>query len=338
MGGATGGGTLCAAWPNYLDGSFRGGPSALLGRTGFAFVALDQAGEVRAAAYGVPPPWVHGIHGAELWALFAALRCTELGAAYRSDRAAVVSTFKEGAVSATASSDEHARLWGMVFAACDDWEHPETQLDLEWMPAHTTEADVGRACLSNGQPLTARDRKGNALADAYAKRGAELHRVPEEVRRLCGSYEALAVWAARELAIRTHAANNCRVPGRPGPCRDSTGLPRPKRRSRPPGRPGASPAPVEQPRPGPPPPAALHGAEGSPAGSTSSDEAPVPLRAERGSRRRAYAAERRLARAEAEEAAVRRAAERARGARPALTRAELDSRVADLLAACAGGR
>ena len=279
---------------------------------------------VRAAAFGVPPPWVRGIHGAELWAFFAALRCTEIGAAYRSDRAAVVSTFKAGAASATASSVEHARLWGMVYAACDDWDRPEVQVDLEWLPAHTTEADIGRACLSNGQPLTVRDRKGNALADAYAKRGAGSHRVPEEIRRLCGSHEALAVWAARELAIQTHAANNCKVPGRPGLCRDSAGLPRAKRKR------------AVDAAPPPRVPAVPHRHRDGAESSSSSSESPLPLQAEKAGRRVALAAERRLAQREAEEAAVHRAAQRARGAPPALSQAEVAARVASLLAACAG--
>ena len=101
------------------------------------------------------------------------------------------------------------------------------------MPAHTTEADVGRAYLSNGDLLTARGRRGNELADTLAKRGTDQHRLPEDIRERCRAYDALAIWAAREVAIQTHAANNAKLPGVPGRSRDSTGLPARK-------RPGAS--------------------------------------------------------------------------------------------------
>ena len=68
-------GLLEPGWAIYLHGSFRDGPSVRTGRTGWAFVAKDATGEVVAAAYGVPPPWVRSIHGAEVWAFRAALSC-----------------------------------------------------------------------------------------------------------------------------------------------------------------------------------------------------------------------------------------------------------------------
>ncbi len=54
----------------FTDGSLQ---DALLGRhfaaLGWAFVVIDQGGNVMAAAHGVPPPWVNTIQGAELWAV-----------------------------------------------------------------------------------------------------------------------------------------------------------------------------------------------------------------------------------------------------------------------------
>ena len=99
----------------FLDGSLRDGPSERLGRTGFGFIAYDAEGRIRAAACGVPPPWINSIHGAELWAFFAAIRCSLPGASYRSDRKAFVDTFKAGRTVATASSVDHARLWKLIF-------------------------------------------------------------------------------------------------------------------------------------------------------------------------------------------------------------------------------
>ena len=203
---------LQAGWTVYLDGSFIDGPSALLGRVGFGFVALGMDGLVKAAAYGVPPPWIRCIHGAEMWAFFAALRCSMPGVSFRSDRRAVVDTFRRGAEYATAAPIEHARLWGLIFAACDDYEAPHKDLPIEWMPAHTTEAHVGVVRLSDGHDLTAQDRFGNDLADSLAKKGAHLHRVPEAARLQVHGYRQLAVWAARTLALRTYAANHLEVP------------------------------------------------------------------------------------------------------------------------------
>ena len=220
------GGILMPGWTTYLDGSFRDGPTEDLGRTGWGFISYDPEGKIRAAAFGVPPPWIRSIHGAEMWALFAALRCSLPGGIYRSDRKAVVSTFAAGRAQATSASNEHARLWDMIFTACDDGDLPQ----LVWMPAHTSAADIGRARLSNGEPLTVRDRAGNDAADILAKRGAETHRVPKEVRKQWKQRDLLATWAARTLAIVTHIANNAQCDSSDKTLRDSAGLPRAARK------------------------------------------------------------------------------------------------------------
>ena len=49
----------------YLDGSALDGPSAVLMRCGWAFVAVDKAGRPIAAAYGATPAWITDIGGAE---------------------------------------------------------------------------------------------------------------------------------------------------------------------------------------------------------------------------------------------------------------------------------
>ena len=97
------------------------------------------------------------------------------------------------------------------------------------MPAHTKEKDIGRAQLSDGSLLTAADRAGNELADTLAKRGADSHRLPAAVLDAVLSRERLAVWAARELAIRTSIANRCPRLGQQ-PARDSAGVPQRPRR------------------------------------------------------------------------------------------------------------
>ena len=58
----------------YSDGSLLDGPSELLGRCGWAFVAVDDDGIILAAAHGVTPPWITCIPGAESWAVLLASR------------------------------------------------------------------------------------------------------------------------------------------------------------------------------------------------------------------------------------------------------------------------
>ena len=99
------------------------------------------------------------------------------------------------------------------------------------MPAHTKPSDVGVVSLSNGQRLTAKDRLANDAADHLAKRGAQTHRIPAWLRKSIKKHELLAVWAARTLAIATHASNNLVVAGKEGMQRDSTGLPPWKRKN-----------------------------------------------------------------------------------------------------------
>ena len=217
---------ICSDWIVYLDGSLRDSPSLRTSRGGWAFVALNSEGLVVAAAYGVPPPWVRTIHGAELWACFAALRCSLPGAAYRPDRLAVVLTFRRGRQFATRPSVALARLWRLVYTECDDYDCPERDIDLQWIPAHTAADDVGVLQLSSGAFLTAADRQGNMMADDLAKRGAALHRLPEAVLEAHKRHTQLASWAACELAIRTVVSNNFTSADGATGLRDSDGLPR----------------------------------------------------------------------------------------------------------------
>ena len=54
----------------YPDGSLLDGIVPELAHTGWACVVLGEDGTVVAAAYGVPPPWIKEIGGAEAWALY----------------------------------------------------------------------------------------------------------------------------------------------------------------------------------------------------------------------------------------------------------------------------
>ena len=69
----------------YTDGSLLDGPTQLLGRTGWSFVVLDRHRIICAAAYGLCPPWITTIPGAEAWALFQAGSRAVPGTHYRVD-------------------------------------------------------------------------------------------------------------------------------------------------------------------------------------------------------------------------------------------------------------
>lgn len=97
------------------------GPDQLIARCGWSFVALSLDGEVSAVAYGVCPPWVFDIHGAEVWALMKASQQAMPGqTVYRIDCESVVLIAKAGRARATAADKMHARAYGLLFAATDD--------------------------------------------------------------------------------------------------------------------------------------------------------------------------------------------------------------------------
>ena len=48
------------------------------------------------------------------------------------------------------------------------------------MPAHTSATDVGTKHLSNGQRLTAVDRRANVMADLLAKAAAAEYMLPKD--------------------------------------------------------------------------------------------------------------------------------------------------------------
>ena len=68
-------GCLDPSWVIYTDESLLDGPSASLRGPGWAFVALACEGVERAAASGVPPPWITTIFGSEPWGVLQAVSC-----------------------------------------------------------------------------------------------------------------------------------------------------------------------------------------------------------------------------------------------------------------------
>ena len=138
-------GLLQPCWTVYTDGSMLDGPTPLLRRTGWAFVALDEVGRVQASACGVPPAWISTIFGAETWAVLQAVSHAMGDAILRIDCKAAVDVLLQGRERAVRSSRLTARAWAAVFAALDG----QPPKDLSWVPAHTAAADVGRRRIGN---------------------------------------------------------------------------------------------------------------------------------------------------------------------------------------------
>jgi len=196
-------GLLSAKWRVYTDGSLLDGPQAELRRPGWAFVALDDDGAVRAVARGVPPPWISTIFGAEAWAVLQALLVAPEVGTLRIDCKAVVDLLQAGPSKAVTASRVTASVWASIFTSLD--ELPPR--DLSWMPAHTAAADIERRRIGNGSLLTAADRRGNDLADHHAKAAVEEHRVPRPIREDILAQERSVGLMARWVAQVTIDAN-----------------------------------------------------------------------------------------------------------------------------------
>jgi hypothetical protein len=191
----------------YSDGSRLDGPSKLIARNGWAFVAVDSSGQITAAAHGVPPDWIDDIPGAEAWAVLQAASRAQPGTQYRVDCKPCVDAFHKGLAWATRDNRPLARVHRLMFMALDDTDAAA----MVWMPAHTKETDVGQVSLGDGSLLTAVDRMANNEADMLAKTAVEAHRVPEQVRSQIKELDRLVEATARWVARATWAAGNQKV-------------------------------------------------------------------------------------------------------------------------------
>ena len=189
----------------YTDGSYRDGEVQELGREGWAFTAFDDQGTTVGAAFGVPPPWVKGIEGAEAWALLQALRfslpaeCT-----YWVDCLPLLTAVGKGPSSALDPKNVLARVHGLIHANLDD----DAAKQVGWMPAHLSRKEIGIAKKSNEELVTLQDLRGNTIADVLAKQGADTHRVPASEVALWKALHTTMVERAIWIGVATQAAND----------------------------------------------------------------------------------------------------------------------------------
>ena len=191
----------------YNDGSCREGTIQELARCGWAFTFVDSNGEIVGSAYGVPPPWITDIGGAEAWALLQALMVSiPVMSRYWTDCLPLFEAMGKGPSVANSANNLLARVHNLIFAALDDCD----PMVVGWMPSHLEVADLAEeeAIKSDGTRITELDLKMNDDADTNAKRGVQHHRVPpEELERWNDELER-AKERARWIGIATHQANN----------------------------------------------------------------------------------------------------------------------------------
>ena len=104
----------------YSDGSLLDGPIAELARCGWAFTVLDDNGKIVASAYGVPPPWIKDIGGAEAWAVLqVGLRALPGKIKFMIDCQPCVDMIHGGLTAATTADRPPARVNTMVWSVLE---------------------------------------------------------------------------------------------------------------------------------------------------------------------------------------------------------------------------
>ena len=157
----------------YTDGSL-----LCPGHCGWAFVVLDGSGRVVAAASGTPPQWVRTSTAVEEWAFYMAVIHAMPGCVYRIDCETCIQRLHRGEALLATVDRPTAMLWKYIFDAIDKCNR---RIHVVWMPAQTRKSEIGKVRLGNGKLLTAADRRGDAIADAMAKRAATTPIFPKRI-------------------------------------------------------------------------------------------------------------------------------------------------------------
>ena len=133
---------------------------------------------------------------------------------FRSDCLSVVRALRRGYAALTAAGSKCARAWGIIHDANDG----DPDLDLAWIPAHTTEAYVP-------ERISAFDKHGNVIADEHAKLVASEHAIAQDMLDVITNQDELVSIVALWIG---HAGVIVSPPG----MRDSAGCPSARRARR----------------------------------------------------------------------------------------------------------
>ena len=160
-----------------------------------------------AAAYGVPPPWIQEIGGAEAWATYQAMLVTIPSMCrFWPDCLPVHLAVQKGPEAALDPSNVLARVHGMIMTAMED----SSCEVVGWMPSHLTIDDLGlqMALKSDGSLVNRQDLEANGLADTLAKKGVEFHRVASADVKIWAEQMERTKARARWIGIATQEAND----------------------------------------------------------------------------------------------------------------------------------
>ena len=190
----------------FVDGSLLFAEHRFFGmcaRRGWAFVVLDQARRLVAAAKGRPPSWADGIHGTELWGFLQAASCASPSDKFSVDCLAVQLGAQRGLAWATAPQRRLARAWAPLAHALGD------EADrVRWMPAHCSSAAAGSHFCSDGSTLLGTDIIANDYADEMAKSVASADQPSWHDRQMvlteAERVTQAAQWIGRATALANH--------------------------------------------------------------------------------------------------------------------------------------
>ena len=196
-GGCELGGSISGTF--YTDGSCRDVQHTDLKRLGWAFVVIGPGGRVIAAARGCPPIYITDNTGAEAWALLQAVAFSAEGCGFRSDSKPCVDAIARGRLLSCTSRSPLARVFNLLF---DIIEYRGVAAHkVVWLPAHMSQASVGRVYLSDGSALTTTDLYANALADTHAKTAAKTYGADQVVVDQVQQYNDDVLEALRWLGV-----------------------------------------------------------------------------------------------------------------------------------------
>ena len=190
-----------------IDGSRRYAADWILSTTGCGVAVINADDELVAYACATPPNWVRTAGAAEAWALQLTLSGNALVPNVITDCMALVNAAAQGPEVAAGSKRMDARIWRQI---ADTLNGDFTQLRqrLVWMPAHTKAEAIGHKKKSDGSRVTTTQWRANQLADVLAKRAAMKSPLREEAQAKIEDAGNALIFAAAQLGVVTHAANN----------------------------------------------------------------------------------------------------------------------------------
>ena len=193
-----------AIW--FIDGSLFDEKNRFGRRTGFGIVVVSSAGSLLALGRGVPPAWVLDAAGAEVSALFSAIRLSHCMPHVVTDCLGLLNSLQDGYMAGVGSNRRQARLWVMIGHALDE-DFSSAARMVVWMPSHDAAHTINVVKDSSGSLLTPVMWRANRLADLLAKSAAEPLRLPRRIAKYVAVMSKLVAHHCARLGVATRRAN-----------------------------------------------------------------------------------------------------------------------------------